>query len=157
MEQIIIRLLFFFIMLLKLGFYKKDYNYYIIIFTLDQRVHNRRRLQLRASIYEIGNWAIDLGCGLSSLIKLCRLRFQVAHNIATIGRRAVCQTIRNTLSRDSVTRRADFLRSAITSGESLMRSDWRYRGITNMQIWKRAFVRQFTSDKKNLLFKCLFI
>lgn len=45
--------------------------------------------------------AIDPGCGLSSLIKLRRLRFQVARNIVAIGR-AVWQTIRNTLSRDSV-------------------------------------------------------
>lgn len=70
--------------------------------------------------------AIDPECGLSSLIKLRRLRFQVARNIATIGR-AVCQAIRNTLSRDTVTRRADFLRSDITPGESLMRFSWRYR------------------------------
>lgn len=85
--------------------------------------------------------AIDSGCGLSSLIKLRRLRFQVARNIA-IGR-AVCQTIRNTLSRDSV----EQISCEVISGKSP--TTFRRRGTTNMQIWERSLGKQF-NDKKFL-------
>lgn len=92
--------------------------------------------------------AIDPGCGLSSLIKLRRLRFEVARNIAAIGR-AVCQMIRNTLSRDSV--------KQISCGVVSLRENHRrevslmlprHRKYANM----RAFVRVNNfSDKKFLI------